>query len=318
LFRTCVATLFLLANALAANAEDIELFTFGAGDVAGGYYAAAKAICETVNRTESGRFRCSPDPTPGSIYNLNALRNGELDFALVQSDWHRHAYLGTGQYANAGPMGNLRSVMGLYVETLTLVVRRNSGIGSIGDLLGKRVDIGHPASGRHATIKQVLDVLGLKNADFSRVAEFSVGAALDALCENEIDATFLIVGHPNSGVGRVLKECDAVLVPIDAEMAAAIIAKLPDMSRSIIPQETYPEMETGIASVGVTATVMTRADMDATIVESLVRNTLSNLDALARSERVLDGLEPAQMRVDGLTAPLHPGAKRAFDENGNQ
>lgn len=318
MFRTCFATLFLLAGALTADAEDIQLFTFGAGDVAGGYYAAARAICETVNRNENGRLRCSPDPTPGSIYNLNALRNGELDFALVQSDWHRHAYLGTGQYANAGPMGNLRSVMGLYAETLTLVVRRNSGIGSLRDLLGKRVDIGHPASGRHATIKQVLDVLGYKNADFSRVAEFSVGAALDALCENEIDATFLIVGHPNSGVARVMKECDAVLVPIDAETAAAIIAKLPDVSRSIIPQASYPEMESGIASVGVTATVMTRADMDTSIVESLVRNTLSNLDALARNERVLAGLEPAQMRVDGLTAPLHPGAKRAFDENGSQ
>jgi TRAP transporter TAXI family solute receptor len=315
LFRTCVAALFLFASAISARAEDMQLFTFGAGDVAGGYYAAATAICETVNRTERGRLRCSPDPTPGSIYNLNALRKGELDFALVQSDWHRHAYLGTGQYANAGPMGNLRSVMGLYAETFTLLVRRNSGVGSLGDLLGKRVDIGHPASGRHATIRQVLDALGIQKADFSKVAEYSVGAALEALCGNEIDATFLIIGHPNSGVGRVLKECDAVLVPIDAEMSAAIVAKLPDMSRSIIPQETYPEMETGIASVAVTATVVTRADMDATIVESLVRNTLANLDALASEERVLSGLEPALMRVDGLTAPLHLGAKRAFDEN---
>jgi TRAP transporter TAXI family solute receptor len=306
----------IFATGAAAQDQDLRLFTLGAGDVTGGYYAAATAICDTVNTHESGALRCSPDPTTGSIYNLDALRSGELDFALVQSDWHRRAYEGSGQYTRLGPMADLRSVMGLYGETLTILARRDAAIAGLTDLVGKRVDVGHPASGRRATVDQVLDVMGFDDADFTQLSEFPVGAALDALCEDDIDATLLIVGHPNAGVGRVMQDCDAVLVPLSNDDATAIIAGLPDMKRSIISRDSYPEMETGISSVAVTATVVTRADIDPVIVESLVRNTLANLDILGRKARVLQGLTPAEMHVVGLTAPLHPGAEQAFAEAG--
>jgi TRAP-type uncharacterized transport system substrate-binding protein len=81
------------------GAETLRLFTIGAGDVSGGYYASAQAICEVINRAERGRLRCSPDPTQGSIYNLHALRKEQLDFAIVQSDWHRAAFESTGLLA---------------------------------------------------------------------------------------------------------------------------------------------------------------------------------------------------------------------------
>lgn len=314
MFRRFLASCFLTFAAAGALAQDddVQLFTFGAGDVSGGYYAAATAICDMVNRNEQGALRCSPDPTSGSIYNLDALRNGELDFALVQSDWHRRAYEGTGQYTRIGPMDDLRSVMGLYGETLTILARREAGITGFAGLLGKRVDLGHPASGRRATVDQVLDVMGLTYGDFLQVAEFPVGTALDAICANDIDATLLIVGHPNAGVAKALRDCDAVLVPLNADEAGQIIAAMPDMKRSIIARNSYPELATGIASVAVTATVVSRADVDTVIVASLVRNTLANIDILARKARVLEGLTPAEMRVVGLTAPLHPGAEEAF------
>ena len=91
---------FLLAAALAAaglpaGAIDLRLFTLGSGEVGGGYFAAANAICELLNRERRGVLRCSPEATPGSIYNLAALRDRQLDFALVQSDWQRYAYEGS-------------------------------------------------------------------------------------------------------------------------------------------------------------------------------------------------------------------------------
>ena len=215
-------------------------------------------------------------------------------------------------------MGNLRSVMGLYSETLTIVARRDAGIASLTDLSGKRIDVGHPASGRRATVDQILEVLGLKYPDFSQVAELPVGTALEALCEKDIYATLLIVGHPNAGVERVLKECDAVLVPVTDEASSAIIAALPDMKKSVIAQESYLEMVAAIPSVAVTATVVTRADVDPGIVASLVNNTLANLEILARDAPVLKKLDPMEMPLVGLTAPLHPGAKEAFANAGKQ
>ena len=308
--------LFILAGPGDATAQDLTFFTFGAGDVTGGYYASATAICDEVNQQANSDLRCSPDPTTGSIYNLDALRRGELDFALVQSDWQRRAYEGTGAYSESGPMTDLRSVMGLYQESLTILARRDAGITSLADLVGKRVDIGHPASGRRGTVDEILLTLGYEYVDFATLGEYPAGVALDSICAGSIDATLLIVGHPNAAVAQALAECDAVLVPVSAAESEAILLSGADMRRSFILPDTYPQLESGIMTVAVTATVVTRADVDSDIVAALVASTVENFAILGRKAPVLAGVDLAEMRSMGLTAPLHDGATSAFDAAG--
>ena len=63
------------------------LFTIGTGGVTGVYYPTGGAICRLVNkdRKEHG-VRCSVESTGGSVYNTRTIREGELDFGVVQSD----------------------------------------------------------------------------------------------------------------------------------------------------------------------------------------------------------------------------------------
>ena len=303
----------LLASAGCAEAQELSLFTIGSGDVAGNYYSSAAAICDIVNRSEEGVLRCSPDPTSGSMYNLKALQSGELDFAYAQSDWHRELFEGTGPYEATGPMDDLRSVMSLYGESLTILARGDSGITAFNDLKDKRVDIGPPASGRRGTVDRVLSTLGFVPADFGAVSELPSGVAMDAICQGTIDATLLVVGHPNGGVARTLSECGAKLVPLTPKERGAIILGSPDMQPAIIRTDVYSDLPTDIPTVAVIATLVTKASTDPALVETLVRDTLENLPLLARKAPVLAHLEPAAMRRSGLTAPLHPGAKAAFD-----
>jgi TRAP transporter TAXI family solute receptor len=311
--RSLLCALALAVCGDSAEAQDLTLFTLGSGDVAGSYYASASAICDVINRTERGAIRCSPDPTSGSMYNLSALRSGELDFAYVQSDWHREAVLGTGPYAALGPMENLRSVMSLYGETVTLLVRNESGIDGFADLKDKRVDLGPPSSGRRGTVNRILSALGFVSTDFASVSELPSGNAMESICQGTIDATVLVLGHPNGGVARTIADCGARLVPLSANERSAIILDNPDMQPSAVPAGTYGDSFEAVPSVSVTATIVTRASTDPAIVEVLVRDTLANLPALARLAPVLANLEPAKMRKSGLSAPLHPGAAAAFD-----
>ncbi|MEI6096807.1 MAG: TAXI family TRAP transporter solute-binding subunit [Alphaproteobacteria bacterium] len=311
--RRCLCTLAVILAAGAAMAQDLNLFTLGAGDVAGSYYASASAICDVVNREEAGILRCSPDPTSGSIYNLSALESGELDFAFAQSDWHRDRYAGEGLYAAAGPMVDLRSVMSLYGEALTILVRADSGIAGIADLKDHRVDLGPPSSGRRGTVDRVLSAFGFVAADFRSISELPSGAGLDALCEGTIDATLLVLGHPNKNVARVISDCGAKLLPLTAAQQETLIAASPDMQPTSIPKDSYSGLLADVPTVEVIATIVTKASTDAAVVEKLVRATLMNLPLLARKAPVLAALDPEAMRKVGLSAPLHPGAKAAYD-----
>jgi TRAP transporter TAXI family solute receptor len=315
-FRASVVSfgLAMIISSSPGGAETLRLFTIGAGDVSGGYYASAQAICEVVNRAERGRLRCSPDPTQGSIYNLNALRKKQLDFAIVQSDWHRAAFEGTGLYARDGRFEDLRSVLSLFKEPITILARRGAGIYRLADLVGKRIDIGHPASGRRATVERLFAALALTPEKFAKVAELSSSGALDDLCAGALDATILVVGHPNARIGRVLATCDADLIPIAGPQLAAALEGQPDYSQAVIPKSHYPELSADISTYAVTATLVTRATVEADIVQSLVQHALDQRAGLAQRAPVLNDLDPRRMRRQGLTAPLHPGAKAAFDK----
>ena len=145
-----IVTAALMAPA--AYAE--EFITIGTGGVTGVYYPTGGAICRLVNkgRKEHG-VRCSVESTGGSVYNINTIREGELEFGVAQSDWQYHAYNGTSKFADAGPFEKLRAVFSVHPEPFTVVARADSGIKNFEDLKGKRVNIGNPGSGQRGTME---------------------------------------------------------------------------------------------------------------------------------------------------------------------
>jgi len=59
-----------------ARADEESFVSLGTGELNGVYYPVGKAICEVVNRDlRTHGVRCSPETTPGSVYNIEALRS---------------------------------------------------------------------------------------------------------------------------------------------------------------------------------------------------------------------------------------------------
>jgi TRAP transporter TAXI family solute receptor len=310
MFRVLALALTL---ATPAGAQDLRLFTVGSGEVSGSYFAAATAICDQVNLANRGVLRCSPEPTPGSLYNISSLRDHQLDFAFVQSDWQKSAYEGAPPFDGDGPMDQLRTVMSLYPEAITVLAGANSDIEVLADILGKRVDVGPPASGRHGTVMHVLGAAGLGRADFAALLTLPSGASVNELCTGQIDAAILVVGHPNASVERAIERCGARLIPVRGPRVDPVFAGSSEYAAVLIPQSAYPSLDADVPSYAPIATVVTRRDISPDLVEALVDATLRGREELAMRAPVLAGLDPSAMATLALTAPLHPGAEAAFE-----
>ena len=162
-----IITATALAAALGtsgAPAAD-QFISIGTGGVTGVYYPTGGAICRLVNkmRKETG-IRCSAESTGGSIYNINTIRAGELEFGVAQSDWQYHAYHGTSKFEDKGKFEDcarcspcIRSPS--RSSRVTIPASR-----SITDLKGKRVNIGNVGSGTRGTWEVIEEALGWQPA----------------------------------------------------------------------------------------------------------------------------------------------------------
>lgn len=315
--RFAVASLGALLLTASGGRAETEFITFGTAGVTGVYYPVGGTICRMVNRkARQHGVRCTVESTGGSIYNLNALRQDDLDLAFAQSDWHHASYLGKGVFANQGAHEKLRSVFSLHSEALTVVAREDSDIDDIYDLKGKRFNIGNPGSGTRSTVEELMNALGWDKGVFSLASEFKASEQAQKLCDNQIDAFAFNTGHPNGSIQEVTSTCDTKIIPVTGEVVEKLINNNAYYAPATIPGGMYTGNPKDIATYGVTATVVSSAEVDEDLVYEVVKGVFEDFDVFKRTHPILAYLDKEQMIAHGLTAPLHEGAKRYYEEAG--
>ncbi|MDC0663797.1 TAXI family TRAP transporter solute-binding subunit [Marinobacter sp. SS21] len=305
------------AASTTATAAEQRFVTIGTGGVTGVYYPAGGAICRLVNmdRKEHG-IRCSVESTGGSVYNLNAIRQGELDLAVAQSDWQYHAYNGTSSFGEDGANKDLRAVFSLHPEPFTVVASKGSNINSFEDLAGKRVSVGNPGSGQRATAEVLLDAMGWGLDKFSLAAELKAAEQSQALCDGNIDAFFYTVGHPSGAIKEATTSCDSVLVNVDNEATQSLVDDNPYYRVATIPGGMYRGNDEDVTTFGVAATFVTSTSVPDDVVYEVVKAVFENFDSFKRLHPAFANLQKAEMVSDALSAPLHPGALKYYKEVG--
>lgn len=308
-----VATSAMLAGG--ASAE--EFITIGTGGITGVYYPTGGAICRLVNKGRKDHgIRCSVESTGGSVYNLNTIREGELEFGVVQSDWQYHAYNGSSSFEDAGPFEDLRAVFSLHPEPFTLVARADSGIKTFEDLKGKRVNIGNPGSGQRGTMEVILDAMGWTKDDFALATELKPAEQAAALCDNQIDAMVYTVGHPSGSIQEATTACDSILGDVSGPVVEKLVEDNPFYLMATIPGGMYRGNDNDVQTFGVGATFVTSANVSDEAVYTIVSAVFDNFEDFKGLHPAFANLVAEDMASAGLSAPLHPGAEKYYQEQG--
>ncbi|MBZ6066107.1 TAXI family TRAP transporter solute-binding subunit [Aeromonas schubertii] len=284
----------LPAIALAAPRSHLVI---GTGTITGVYYPAGGALCRLINQNPA-LPECAVLSTAGSRENLSLLQAGKIDLALVQADLLWEAHLGVGSIRGISPLFTL------YTEPLNLVVRADSGIASLEDLKGKRLDLGPAGSGDRTTATALLEAMGWSPDALPQ--ESPVDRA-QALCAGEIDALFLVAANPSQIITDLLGRCQARLIPIEGEAVETLLANRPDYRKSHITAGLYPGQEQDLASMGTAAVLVARDDLPASLVYRLDAHLLADMARFQRLHPAFLSLQKEQMLSAVL--PLHPGSQ---------
>ncbi len=308
-----VAASFSSGSALAADQQFISI---GTGGVTGVYYPTGGAICRLVNKNRKQHgIRCSAESTGGSIYNINTIRAGELEFGVAQSDWQYHAYNGTSKFADKGKFDKLRAVFSVHPEPVTIIARADAGIDQLSDVKGKRLNIGNPGSGTRGTWEVIEEALGWQRSDLKLAAEMKSAETGQAVCDGKIDAYFWLVGHPSALTQESLATCDAKLVHARGSAIDKLVKDNSFYRKASIPAGMYNNKE-DIQTFGVGATFVSSADVPDNVVYTVVKAVFENFADFKKLHPAFANLKETEMISDSLSAPLHPGAVKYYKERG--
>jgi uncharacterized protein len=290
--------------------------TIGTGGITGVYYPTGGAIARIVNkkRKEYG-IRCTVESTGGSVFNVNAVMSGDLEFGVVQSDRQYQAINGMAEWKDKGKQSKLRAVFSIHPESITLVAAVDAGIKSMKDLKGKRVNIGNPGSGQRQNSIDALEANGI-NYETDLMAEGVKAAEAPGLLQDgRIDAFFYTVGHPSGAIKEATAGARKVqFVPV---AVGSLLKKYPYYAKAFVPIKLYPGAanKSDVTTFGVKATFVTSSDVPDKVVYAVTKEVFENFAAFKKLHPAYQVLTKKGM-LEGLSAPIHPGAMKYYKEAG--
>jgi len=301
----------------APEAPKTTFVTIGTGGITGVYYPTGGAIARIVNQKKDlYGIRCTVESTPGSVFNVNAVMEGDLQFGVVQSDRQYQAVNGLAEWKDKGKQADLRAVFSIHPESVTLVAAVDAGINSILDLKGKRVNIGNPGSGQRQNAIDALEAVGIDYNSDLNAESINAAEAPGLLQDGRIDAFFYTVGHPSGAIKEAASGARKVrfasITGVDA-----LLSKYPYYAKSVIPAKLYPGAvnQGDIETFGVKATLITSAKIAGDVVYAVTKEVFDNFDEF-KSLHPAYAVITKESMLEGLSAEIHPGALRYFKEAG--
>lgn len=298
--------------------EKTTFVTIGTGGVTGVYYPTGGAISRMINKKyDEYKIKATVESTSGSVFNINGVVVGDLEFGVAQSDRQYQAYQGLAEWAEQGPQRDLRSLFAIHPEAITLIASDQSGITDVADLRGKRVNLGNPGSGQLQNSKDVIAAAGLSEDDI--FAEYVKAIEAPGLLQDErLDAFFYTVGHPNGNINEATAGRIKVrIIPLSGSVADVLVEQAPYYARAVIPHEFYPYAlnQEDIETIGVKATFVTARNVADEVVYAITKEVFENLEEFRTLHPAYKVLTERNM-LEGLSAPVHRGALRYYREAG--
>ena len=286
-----------------------KFLNIATGGTAGTYYPIGGAMSEILNNEIKG-MNASTQSTGATVANINMLKEGQVDLAIVQNDITYYAANGTEMFEGK-KVENIKGIATLYPETCQIVTLDGKGIKTIADLKGKRVAVGAMGSGAEANARQILAAYGITYDDIDEQF-LSFSEAASALKDGNVDAAFLTAGYPTAAVQDIASQNKVRLLPVEAAKADALIAKYPFYTKVTIPAGTYGMTEP-VEAISVMAMLVCSDKVDDALGYEITKALFTHLDRIQAAHAAAKAISK-EGAVKGMPIPMNAGAEKFFKE----
>lgn len=296
------------------SGDGAQSLVFGTGGTSGTYYpigGALKPIFEESDQVGN----VTVESTGASVANIQNIQDGLNQMAIIMSDVGFDAIEGKGQFE--GNAVDVQAVAGMYQNVVQVVALKDSGIESIEDLKGKKVGVGKVGSGVEQSAKKVLEAVDLTYEDLGKVTHTGYADSVQEMKNGNLDAAFFTSGVPNSNITDLMQQTDINFVEIKGDIASKLMEKYPFYKEYTIEagNEAQYNLENKVVTVGIQNMIIVSPDLSEDLVYDITKRYYEYLGTEEVAVGALKQLDRDEI-AKGLIAPLHPGAKKFYEEQG--
>jgi len=299
------------ASLLAAGTVHAEDLLFGSTSASSSHYGYIVAVGKLINEAGSG-LNATVVETGAAMDNIRRMERGQMDLGIITTNVVQHAVAGSNEFE--GKPQDLRLLWVYAPAPQNVIMREDSGVSSLAELDGVRLNPGIKGSATETTTEAVFQVLGIA-PDYVRGSTTDI---VDAIKDNRLSG-YVKSGSPtalDSSTMDLSTATNIKVLGLSDDQASKIRAKMPDISVVDVNAgvaEGIPGYTTWSFGVGVAATSSMSDDAAYVIVDAVMRDDTVQANALA----AVKGADLAQITLEYGTVPLHPGALKWFEEHGH-
>jgi TRAP transporter TAXI family solute receptor len=301
-----------------AMAAKKKLVTIASGWVTGCYYPLGGSISRILFNNPQFGLRATVESSGASVANSNLIANGDADIAILQNDIAYYAYNGLRMFASGTgnkQAKNMRAICTLYPEYVQIQALKKSNIKTVADLKGKKVCVGPLGSGTEVNAGQILEIYGMTFDDLGKVERLTSKESSDFMKDGRIDAAFYTVGVGAAVLVDTAFMTPCTIVHIDDSHVATLSKKYPFYAKFPVKANTYKGLDEEVQTVAVLSMLVAREDLPEKDIYNFTKAIFENLETIHKAHAALKQVTLATA-MDGLSIPLHPGAKKYFEEKG--
>lgn len=297
-----------VALSLVAPSVAAERVSIGTGGTGGLFYVIGAGMAELLNQNMPDTT-ARAEVTGASVENIRRVAAGQMTFGFSSSSTLYEATVAEGPFEEAL---DVAAMAYLYPAVLQIATIESTGIQTMSDLAGKRINLGPPGSNSAVLVQRLMEAYGVFEPGNAQFLSYTEGAT--ALINGTIEATVVLAGAPTAALIDLGAQRDMRLISVDQETVAPLLEQYPFYQFYEIEAGTYSGQDETVLAINDPATIFTSTSANEETVYQITKAIFDNLDELGQVHP-----QAAAIALETATdAPidLHPGARRYFDEAG--
>ena len=312
----CKLLLTILPLAMVPTAASAaEFVRMVSGPSGGSWYPLGAKMAEILGSKISGISTSSaPGAGVGNVRDINK-RNAEIGWTYAHTAFN--GFQGKGKFKSK--QSNVRHFATLYPAALQAAVPKNSPIKSYMDMINKNISPGPKHFSGNAAVELLFDEYGLSydkiKMNGGTIHSVSYKDSVALMKDGHIDAFMALTSVPQASFIDLNFSPGIRFLPIEPAIMEKFLAKNKGYIRETIPQAAYKNQAGDVSTIGVVTVLVINKDVPDKLAYQLAKVLWDNHAALVKVKKIWSETS-LKMALNGAAIPVHPGAKRYYDEMG--